>query len=312
MKKTVFFIVMATLLFSSIEICLKLMAGHLAPLQTTFLRFFVGGIVLLPFAIKSLKTKNLILKKEDYLFYCGMGFLCVVVTMFFYQISIVNGTASTVAVLFSCNPVFVMVFSFIFLKEKITNKQAIAMAISLIGMMVFMDIGRGIDLYGAIFALIAGMIFALYSVLSKKRSQAFGGMVTTAFSFVMGSVQLLVILTLFKLPFIAPLLEGSVFYQVPILDGITLSILPLFLFVSIGCTGLGYMFYFRAMEMTLSTNVSLIFFLKPIVAMAFAMIFLHEVPTPAMLYGMLIILVGSGYMFCINVKNTKEVLAVEN
>ena len=57
MKKGAFYIAFATLVFSTMEIALKFVSGQFDPIQMTFSRFFVGGLVLLPVALKKIKEK---------------------------------------------------------------------------------------------------------------------------------------------------------------------------------------------------------------------------------------------------------------
>ena len=58
MKSGYLFIALATLLFSSMEVALKFVAGQFNPVQMTFSRFLAGGIVLLPLAIRMLKKRG--------------------------------------------------------------------------------------------------------------------------------------------------------------------------------------------------------------------------------------------------------------
>ena len=115
MKKGYLYITLTTILFSSMEIMLKSISNSFNPIQLTFERFFIGGLILLPFAIKSLKSKELSINKDDIKQFLFLGFMCVVVSMIFYQLAVTHTKASVVAVIFSCNPVFVMLFAYIFL-----------------------------------------------------------------------------------------------------------------------------------------------------------------------------------------------------
>lgn len=59
MKKVYFFVVLTAFLFGTMEVALKLAGSELDPFQLTFLRFFIGGVLLLPFAAAELKkTKS--------------------------------------------------------------------------------------------------------------------------------------------------------------------------------------------------------------------------------------------------------------
>lgn len=56
MKRGYLYIAVTTLLFSSMEVALKLISGQFNPIQLNFSRFLVGGLVLIPFAVRELKS----------------------------------------------------------------------------------------------------------------------------------------------------------------------------------------------------------------------------------------------------------------
>ena len=53
------FILLATLFFSSMEVALKTVAYDFHPMQLNCTRFLIGGLLLLPFGLKSLKKKGI-------------------------------------------------------------------------------------------------------------------------------------------------------------------------------------------------------------------------------------------------------------
>ena len=59
MKRGYLYIAVTTLLFSSMEVALKLISGQFNPIQLNFSRFVVGGLVLIPFAVRELKKRSL-------------------------------------------------------------------------------------------------------------------------------------------------------------------------------------------------------------------------------------------------------------
>ena len=99
------FIVLCAVIFSTMEVMLKTVHGVFAPMQITCLRFLVGGVLLIPFAMRSIRKKNAVLTRKDLGFFACAGFLCVVIAMSLYQMSVTYTRASIVAVIFSCNPI---------------------------------------------------------------------------------------------------------------------------------------------------------------------------------------------------------------
>ena len=58
MKKGFICVVVATLMFSSMEVMLKFIVGELNVIQLSLIRFTLGGIFLLPMALNTLKKRG--------------------------------------------------------------------------------------------------------------------------------------------------------------------------------------------------------------------------------------------------------------
>ena len=65
MAKSALYLIVATVLFSTMEVILKLTAFSFNPVQITFSRFLIGGLFLLPFALHHLKKAGTVLKGKD-------------------------------------------------------------------------------------------------------------------------------------------------------------------------------------------------------------------------------------------------------
>ena len=195
MKKGYIFILLTTFLFSSMEIALKMVSGQFNAIQITFLRFLIGSLVLLPLALRGFKTRNIRLRLKTSVFFALTGFICVVVSMILYQTAILYSKASVVAVLFSCNPVFVAVFAFLILHEKIYRHTIVSLAVSIAGIIVIMNPGhmQG-GTVGIVLTILAAITFALYGVVGRRRSSYYGGFAMTCFSFLFGSLELLLLI----------------------------------------------------------------------------------------------------------------------
>ena len=51
MKRAYIYVLITALLFGTMEVSCKIAANDLDPFQLTFLRFLIGGLILLPFAV---------------------------------------------------------------------------------------------------------------------------------------------------------------------------------------------------------------------------------------------------------------------
>lgn len=298
MKKAILYILFSAIFFSTMEIVIKFMSSEFNSIQLNLLRFFIGAIILAPLALRHMKAKTFKFTKESLLFFILTGFLCVVISMTFYQLAIVFTKASTVAILFSCNPLFVIPLAHFFLKESFSKLTFLALFISFIGIVSIINPFEASNPIGIIFALVSAITFALYGVIGKKGSQQYkcDGVILTCFSFLTGSIEILVLILVSKISFVSSWLTQiglSMFADVSIFHGITWNSLPSLLYIGVFVTGLGFTLYFLAMDETSATTASIVFFIKPALAPILAFFFLHEEITVNVVIGILCIMFGS-------------------
>ena len=291
------FIVLCAVIFSTMEVMLKTVHGVFAPMQITCLRFLVGGVLLIPFAVRSIRKKNAVLTRKDLGFFACAGFLCVVIAMSLYQMSVTYTRASIVAVIFSCNPIFVTVLAHLLLHEDIHKNHIIALILELTAALIIIDpIHASLDPTGALLAILSAAMFSFYSVFGKKRTPRFGGIAVTCLSFLFGATELVALL-LFGRTAAGASLYGAlglkIFIDVPLFENIPLSALPALLYICCINSAAGFVCHMMAMEKTSAQEASLIFFLKPIIAPIFALIFLKEEIPLNMIVGIVCFLAGS-------------------
>ena len=291
------YIVLCAVIFSTMEVMLKTVHGVFAPMQITCLRFLVGGVLLIPFAMRSIRKKNAVLTRKDLGFFACAGFLCVVIAMSLYQMSVTYTRASIVAVIFSCNPIFVTVLAHFLLHEEIHKNHVIALILELTAALIIIDpIHASLDPTGALLAILSAVMFSFYSVFGKKRTPRFGGIAVTCLSFLFGATELVALL-LFGRTAAGASLYGAmglkIFIDVPLFENIPLSALPALLYICCINSAAGFVCHMMAMEKTSAQEASLIFFLKPIIAPIFALIFLKEEIPLNMIVGIVCFLAGS-------------------
>ena len=292
------YIVLCAMIFSFVEVALKFTGGMFHPMQITVLRFLIGGAVLLPFALRSMRAHGARFTRTDAGFFLLLGFLFVCIAMTFYQLAVVHAPASVVAVLFSCNPIFITVLAGLILREPIRRNHVLALCLEALAVFIIVDpLHARLDSRGVAFALLSAALFALYSVFGKKRAARFGGIAVTSFCSLFGGTEMLILLLLGHTAAGAALyntLGLSIYADVPILSTLTAASLPWLIYLGAINTGLGFVFHMLAMEKTSAQTASLIFFLKPILAPLFALAFIHEEIRLNMWLGILCFLIGSG------------------
>lgn len=282
LKKSIVFILVAAFLFGTMEVALKLAGASFSAIQLTFLRFLIGGVCLLPFAVHDLQKKSCKLTAGDWLYLFLLGFVNICVSMVLFQLGVMRTNANLAAVIISTNPIFTMIFAQFIVNEKFTIKKAIVLILNIIGLIIVANpvtLFRGKSaMSGILLTLAAAVAFGFYTALGKKRIGKIGGLTENSFSFILGSLVLLAVLLVTRQPVIA---------------GIGLSTLPILLYLGIFVTAVGYYFYLKAIELSGPSTASITFFIKPIFAPIIAFVVLKEAITLNLIFGVIFVLAGS-------------------
>lgn len=301
MKKGYVYILLSAVAFSTMEIAGKIVAKNINPFQLTFLRFLIGGLFLFPFAIKDIIKRGLKLRKNDYLFFLWTGFLCVIISMTFFQLAIVYTKASTVAILFSTNPIFTIPFAYFLLHEKLTLNTILSLIFSFVGIIFILNpLKINTDIKGISLAILAAITFSLYSVVGKLRSKKYGSIALNSFTFLTGDLLLLIYMFISNTEYIRDIsikYSFNAMYNIhPFLNLDSKNIVTI-MYLGIVVTGIGYLLFFLAMEETSAAIASVVFFIKPALAPLLSFIILRENIPNNTLIGIVFILIGSFISF---------------
>lgn len=249
-------------------------------MQLTFLRFFFGGLFLLPLALRDLKRRGHRMTLSDWAFAAMVGAIGVVVSMTLFQLSVMRSNPTLAAVLISINPAFTMVFAHFVAGERFTRRKGIVLAVCLLGLVLVANpwkLASGNTPAGILLGIGASVSFGLYTALSKRRIATIGGPALNSFSFLLGSVlELAVLLALGE----------------PVFKGIGSGSLGILLYVSLVVTGFGYFCFLRAVERAGATAASYAFFIKPVIAALLAFLILGDAITWNIALGIALIVGG--------------------
>ena len=167
-KRAFFYIIAAGVLWGTSGI----FVNYLVPkgyhsLQLTAVR---GVVSLLFFAIYSLVRDRRAFKVSfgELIFFIGIG-LSQFGTAAFYFMSMTKTSISTAVVLMYTAPIYVTVFSAVFLGEKFSKQKITALCMMIVGCALVSGLvgGLKIDAVGIIFGIISGIAYASYNILTK-------------------------------------------------------------------------------------------------------------------------------------------------
>lgn len=139
-------------------------------IQSTAVRMVFAALILNAAVI--VKGKGLGLYRISFGSYviaaCSGIFSVLAMCLFYY--SCMNETSAAVAViLLYTAPLFVMIMSLIFFKEKLTAKKMIAFALAIVGCALVSGIASGtkISVIGIVFGLLSGLTYSLYGIFTS-------------------------------------------------------------------------------------------------------------------------------------------------
>lgn len=280
MKKVVACIVISALIFSTMEVALKIGGAGLDNIQLTFIRFFIGGVVLVPPAVIECIKSGYKTNIKDLAWMAATGIMGVSISMLAFQIGVMNSNASTAAPVVCTNSLFAMLIAHIFTSEKMSRRKWISFILGLAALFFMIrpwDMQEGNSVLGFSTLIIAAVTFGAYTVMGKQTIARIGTFTQTSIGFFFGSAILLVAL----------LVTGR-----PVMAGVADN-LPLVLYVGVIVTGLGYLIYFLGVLYSDASTGSITFFVKPAIAPFIAIAVLHETIYWNTVVGIILLLTGS-------------------
>ncbi|HHW30645.1 MAG TPA: EamA family transporter [Clostridiaceae bacterium] len=268
------YFVLTALMFSVFEVTSKNL--EISPYSLTALRFFIGGITILPFSLvqysKSISKINL----KGFVKIWMLGLL-LMSSCILLQIALVNTTVSLCVFIYCLNAVFGTFTGWIILKQRPPKSIWITCIISLIGLVILIEPFKfGINIY-AVAALASSILFSLFNTLMFKARGIYGNLITTSISFLTGAATLGIILFLTGESLVAGV-NGSNIFRI--------------LFIGIICSGTVYLAYYKTMEVTSVSLASTVFLIKPVIATLLSVVFLKEKLTGAFYAGSVLIFIG--------------------
>lgn len=279
------------------EIALKIAGGQFNPIELNFIRFLIGGLALLPFTILYLKKNNVRIDRSGWGKIALTGFFIVVLSMTLYQLSIGMTKASVIAIMLSANPIFGLIIGFVFLKEKLSRTNVLALILTLVGLLIIINPFHLSGAMGIVLGLLSSIIFGIYGVMSRVYGGKLGlnGLSMTCLAFLFGATELGILMGITHIPAVANAIPSgfSEFARIPYFQGISLQTLPLILYISVLVTGVAFGLYFVSMEKVGILQASLIFLVKPALAPVLAMFVLGESMNANTVFGIVVILFGS-------------------
>lgn len=292
-KYAPFLIILAACLWGTMGLFVRrLNTMGLNAMEIVEIRSIIAALILLPGT--GLKDRKLLkLQPKNLLPLAGSGVLSIVFFNFCYFSTIATMNLSAAAILLYTSPIFVMLMSLVFFREKLTLKKLLALGMAFAGCCLVSGLAtaaEGLTLTGILLGLGSGFGYALYSIFSRVAlNQGVGSITITVYTFLFAAVG------------------GAVFTDFGVIHtafsnyGWGLAVfLVLYCVVT---TVLPYLLYTKGLEAVENGPASIMACVEPVVATLLGLFAFSETPTVSALVGMLLVL---GALVLLSLGDRKE------
>ena len=248
-------------------------------LQMTALRGIVSFLCMLMYVL--IRDRRLLhVRGKELLLFVGIG-VGIFGTANFYYASRPATSVATAVVLMYTAPVYVMLFSVLFLKEKLTLLKLVSVVCMLVGCCLVSGIIGGLkfDLMGVLMGVLSGISYAAYNILTKIAMQRGSSPVSaTLYGFLtMGLVSLCAC--------DVPALSGTI-------GSHPFTMVPLFILFGVVTCFLPYICYTMSMQTLPAGTAASLAIVEPLAATLFGLFLLNEPLDAASGIGVVLILLA--------------------
>ena len=167
-RKAILLAALSSLLFATSCIFVHFLTPFgFTPMEMTAMRGVVSAVLIIVYLFFYNKKLFRVKLSELLLFACSG--LTMFTAAYFYFESIARSGVATAVVLMYTSPIYVLAFSVLFLKEKLTAKKVICVAVMLFGVVLVSGILNGgqFNFLGVLLGLLAGFSFGMYNIVTK-------------------------------------------------------------------------------------------------------------------------------------------------
>ncbi len=273
-----FFVIIAAALWGTIGIYGKyLSAAGFSTLQIVSVRAFVSALSIFLFLL--VRDRRLLrIEVKDFPYFIGTGIISIVFFNWCYFIAIEKTSLSVAAILLYTAPAFVMIFSAVLFKEKMTRRKVTALVLTFAGCvlvtMFTKGTSHGISVSGILAGLGSGLGYALYSIFGRYALKKYDSYTVTLYTFVFASAFLL---PTSNIKGTILLLHNQSVLVYAVLLGVLATVLP-------------FVLYTKGLSQLETSKASIIATIEPVVAAIIGIAFFREPVSLSKVTGILLVI----------------------
>ncbi|MBP9692885.1 MAG: DMT family transporter [Alphaproteobacteria bacterium] len=190
-KKGIFFMLGAMLIFSILNAIVKGTTSHYDPLQLVFFRCFFAAFPAGLFLV--FRREWMIPNRSDWKIHFKRAFLLAIgLSVLFIGIGMLP-LSDSMALYFSAT-LFLVVLSYPLLKEKVGFTQGIAVAVGLVGVIIIAKPGGDVFHWGALFVIMGAFMESAYNLYGRLLSSTHNSFMITFLGSLLPALVILIVL----------------------------------------------------------------------------------------------------------------------
>ena len=240
-------------------------------LHLVFLLLGLGAAVSAPLLLAPGRSR-LRIRARDIPLFLGLGLVSVLFFTFCYFRAIELLPLSTAAILLYTSPIWVMLMSALFFREKITGRKVLALVLAFAGCVLVSGVSGGQSAgSGLLFGLGAGFGYALYSILGTVALRRYRPMTVTFYTFLIAAAgSFLLCDRPALLNALAAVKDASMLWLIPVAAIVT-AVVP-------------YLAYTKGLQTTEASRAAILATVEPVVATVLgALVYRERLSLPAFL-----------------------------
>lgn len=272
-------LILANIIWGASAPIFKWSMQSIGPMELGFLRFSLASLLLLPFVVHRLQVSRRDLLRLFFLGFIGFG-LNIGLTLFGLKLA----PSINAPVIGSAVPVFLLLGSIVFLKEKAKSKAIIGTLMGLVGVLIIVIeplLRTGFDsaVIGNLLFVLSNFALIAYTLLLKKFDFKYPSLTVTFWLFAFAALNFLIFIPIF----------GGDLGFVTTLDA---KALVGIVFGTIFTSTIAYVGYNYAVQHVPANEVGVFLYIDPVIAALIAIPLLNEQITVSYILGTILVFVG--------------------
>ncbi|MBP7832185.1 MAG: DMT family transporter [Candidatus Levybacteria bacterium] len=279
LQKAIFALIIANIIWGAAAPIFKWSLESTPPFTLAVLRFGLSTLLVLPFVKGKFK-----IYPKDFLAVFIIALTGITINISFFFLGLEFSDSINAPIIASSAPLFIILFGFLFLKDKLHKKTIIGGLIGLLGVLVIVvipSIEKGFDtsLLGNVFFILAMFGSVISAILLKKIIKRYDPITLVFWSFLIGTVGFL------------PMFFDEI-QRVGFLPIVNSQVIIGILFGAFLSSGVGYYLHTWAIKYMPVEDVGLFVYMDPVVAILVAYPLLGETPNVHFVIGSVLVFLG--------------------